>query len=452
MNVRRLHIAIWVGLFVTVLNPAFGAHKGSEDDWPSFRGKNARGVAQGYETVTTWNIGTGENILWKTPIPGLAHSSPVIAGDLLFITTAEKEGGDAPLKVGLYGNVTPVDDESVHKFKVYCLNKRTGEIVWERLAVETVPKIKRHPKGSHAAPSPATDGEHVVAFFGSEGLYCYDVQGNLKWSKDFGVLNAGWYVRSGSDWGFASSPVIHDDLVIVQCDVLGDSFVAALDMATGKEVWRTTRTDMPTWSTPTIDVREGRSQVICNGWKHIGGYDLRTGRELWKLVGGGDIPVPTPIVAHDLIYITNAHGRFRPIIAIDVMAEGELKMTDEDEQITWMYANKGNYMQTPLVYGDLIFFCKDEGIVTCYDAKTGEEFFRARLGGGGSGFTASPVAADGKLYYTSEYGEIYVVKADRKFEIVAINDMEIECMATPAISEGVIFWRTRNEIVAVGRK
>ncbi len=141
-----------------------------------------------------------------------------------------------------------------------------------------------------------------------------------------------------------------------------------------------------------------------------------------------------------------------PIIAIDPTATGELTLSDEDEHIAWLYEKRGNYMQTPLVYGDLIFFCNDAGIVTCYDAKTGEEFFRARLGGGGSGFTASPVAADGKLYYTSEYGEIYVVKADRKFEILAINDMEIECMATPAISEGVIFWRTRNEIVAVGRE
>ena len=452
MSNCKLQIATWAGLFLIVANTVSGMQKDSEVDWPSFRGMNARGTSLGHETVKTWNVGTDENILWKTPIPGLAHSSPVIAGDLLFVTTAEKEGGDAPLKVGLYGSVAPVDDESMHKFKVYCLNKRTGEIVWERLAIEAVPKIKRHPKGSHAASSPATDGEHVVAFFGSEGLYCYDVQGNLKWSKDFGVLNSGWYVRGGSDWGFASSPIIHEDLVIVQCDVLGDSFLAALDVKSGKEVWRTTRTDMPTWSTPTIDVREGRSQVICNGWKHIGGYDLRTGKELWKLTGGGDIPVPTPIVAHDLIFITNAHGRLRPIIAIDVMAKDELKFSDTDEQIAWMYENRGNYMQTPIVYGEMIFLCKDEGIVTCYDAKTGEEFFRNRLGGGGSGFTASPVAADGKLYYTSEYGEIYVVKADRKFEILAINDMEIECMATPAISEGVIFWRTRNEIIAVGRK
>lgn len=452
MKKCKLHLATWVGLLTVTLCSASSAYEGSGDDWPSFRGMNARGVAQGYETVTTWNVGTDENILWKTPIPGLAHSSPVIAGDLLFVTTAEKEGGDALLKVGLYGNVTPVDDESVHKFKVLCLNKHTGEIVWERLAIEAIPKIKRHPKGSHAASSPATNGEYVVAFFGSEGLYCYDMQGNLKWSKDFGVLKSSWYEMKDAEWGFGSSPIIHDDLVIVQCDVLGDSFLAALDVKTGKEVWRTTRTDMPTWSTPTIDVREGRSQVICNGWKHIGGYDLRTGKELWKLAGGGDIPVPTPIVAHDLIYITNAHGRMAPIIAIDAMAEGELKMTDEDEHIAWMYEKRGNYMQTPLVYEDLIFFCNDAGIVTCYDAKTGEEYFRARLGGGGSGFTASPVAADGKLYYTSEYGEIYVVKADRKFEILAINDMKIECMATPAISEGVIFWRTRNEIVAVGGK
>lgn len=420
------------------------------DDWPQFRGDHARGVATGHTTVTTWDLESGENVRWKTDIPGLAHSSPIIAGDRMFVTTAIREGGGEELKVGLYGSVAPVEDESVHEFKVYCLDKNTGEILWERLAIKTVPEVKRHPKGSHAASSPATDGEHVIAFFGSEGIYCYDIEGELKWKKDFGVLKAAWYMMGNPEWGFASSPVIHDDLVIVQCDVLNDPFLAALDLATGEEVWRTKRDDVPTWSTPTVHVDDDSGQVICNGLRHIGGYDLRTGADVWWLEGGGDIPVPTPIVADGLIYITNAHGRMAPIIAIDADAEGELSLTDEDEHIAWMYDRRGNYMQTPLVIDDMAFFCNDAGIVSCFDAKTGKAHFRDRLGSGGSGFTASPVSADGKIYYTGEYGEIYVIRAAKEFENLAVNDMGTECMATPAISAGIIYWRTRGQVVAVG--
>lgn len=446
MNVKAF--AMYAG--ATVLGAA-GVTLAGTDDWPSFRGPGASGVAEGAATVTTWNIDTGENILWKTSIPGLAHSSPVIAGDRMFLTSAVKEG-EAELKVGLYGSVMPVEDDSPHQLNVYCLDKNTGEILWERTAIEAVPAIKRHPKGSHAASSPATDGRYVVAFFASEGLYCYDIEGNLKWSKQFGVLDSGFYLMKHAQWGFASSPIIHEDMVIVQCDVQENSFLAALNIETGEEIWRTERAEVPTWSTPTIDVREGRKQIICNGWKHIGGYDLESGAELWKLEGGGDIPVPTPIVAHDLIYITNAHGRMAPILAIRAGATGDLSISEEDAQLAWHYERRGNYMQTPLVYGDAIFFCSDSGIVGCYDARQGTELFRERLGSGGMGFTASPVAADGKLYFTSEQGEIYVLKAGRAFEVLAVNDMGIECMASPAISGNTIYWRTRDQVIAVGEK
>ncbi len=440
-----------LGAALCGLTTIAGAGDLTASDWPSFHGHNGSGVAEGNTTVTDWNVETGENILWKTNIPGLAHSSPVIAGDRMFITTAVKEGEPAPLKVGLYGSVDPVEDESVHQMKVYCLDKNTGEILWEQLSIEAVPKVKRHPKGSHAASTPATDGEHVVAFFGSEGLYCYDMEGNLEWKRDFGVLKAAWYMMGQPDWGFASSPIIHENMVIVQCDVVGDSFLAALDLSTGEEIWRTVRTDMPTWSTPTVDVREGRAQVICNGLQHIGGYDLKTGEELWRLQGGGDIPVPTPVVAHDLIFITNAHGRMAPIIAIDTMATGELELSTDDEHIAWFEPRRGNYMQTPLVYGDLAYFCRDNAVLSCFDARTGEEHYQQRLNDGGRmGFTASGVAADGKLYFTSEIGEVHVVKAGTEFEQVGFNEMGAECMATPAVSEGVIYWRTRNQIIAVG--
>ena len=422
--------------------------------WPSFRGPRARGFVEGGTAPKKWDLAQGENVLWKVAVPGLAHSSPVIWGERIFLTTAVKQGdGEAELKVGLYGDIQPVPDEGVHRFQVLCFDKRDGSLSWSSTAHEGVPAVKRHPKGSHAASTPATDGEHVVAFFGSEGLYCYDMQGELLWEKDFGLLDSGFFMVPAAQWGFASSPVLHGGRVVVQVDVQEDSFVAAFDADTGEELWRTPRDDVPTWSSPTVDVREGRSQVIVNGYKHIGGYDLATGKELWKLAGGGDIPVPTPVVAHDLIFITNAHGRMAPIYAISVGASGELAASAEDEeQMAWSTPRRGNYMQTPLVYGGFLYCCSDAGVLTCYEADTGVQRYQQRLGGGGSGFTASAVATDGKLYLTSEEGEVHVVTAGPQFELLAVNDLGATCMATPAISQGVLIWRTRSHLVAVGER
>ncbi len=422
----------------------------SEQNWPSFRGTAARGSLPGFETAVKWDADAGEGIRWKTPIPGLAHSSPVIWGERLFVTSAVREGEESELKVGLYGDIAPVEGEGAHAMKVICLNKGTGSILWERTAWTGEPEIMRHPKGSHAASSPTTDGQYVVALFASEGLYCYDLQGTLLWSKDLGTLDSGYYMVKTAQWGFASSPIIHDGKVIVQCDLQGDSFLTALDVESGEELWRTARDEVPTWGTPTVDVREGRSQIICNGYKHTGSYDLESGEPLWWIQGGGDIPVPTPVVAHDLIYITSAHGRLAPIYAVDAMARGELDLTHE--HVAWSDTRRGNYMQTPIVVGNLLFLCNDAGILTCRDAHTGEVHYRECLGGGGTaGFTASAVAADGKLYVTAEEGEVYVVAASSEFKLLEMNGMGETCMATPAISEGVIYWRTRGHVIAVER-
>ncbi len=422
----------------------------SNQNWPSFRGPSARGSLLESECASEWDVESGEGIAWSTRIPGLAHSSPVIWGDKLFVTSAVREGEQSELKVGLYGDIGPVTDEGVHSMRVYCLDKQTGELLWEREAWKGEPQIMRHPKGSHAASSPATDGQHVVALFASEGLYCYDMQGELLWTKDLGTLDSGFYLVRTAQWGFASSPIIHDGKVLVQCDVQGESFLTALDVESGDEIWRTERDEVPTWGSPTVDVRDGRSQVICNGYKHTGSYDLESGEPLWWIQGGGDIPVPTPIVAHDLIYITSAHGALAPIYAVSAMAVGEIDL--KNEQVAWSETRRGNYMQTPIVVGDLLFLCHDAGILTCRDARSGEVHYRERLGSGGkAGFTASAVAAGGKLYVTAEEGEVFVLKASKDFEILSVNEMGETCMATPAISEGRIYWRTRGQVIAVGK-
>ncbi len=400
-----------------------------------------------------WDVAKNENILWKAPIPGLGFSSPAIWGDQIFLTTAVSENDkQASLKVGLYGDIAPVTDDTPQSFRVLCLDKSTGKILWDKEAYKGVPRIKRHTKASHANCSPATDGKHVVAFFGTEGLYCYSISGDLLWKQDLGELDAGYYVVPAAQWGFASSPVIHGDKVLLECDVQKDSFVAALNLKDGSIAWKTPRAEVPTWSTPTVHVTPGRSQVIVNGYKRIAGYDLVNGKELWWMKGGGDIPVPTPIIAHNLIYITNAHGAMAPIYAIKPTAEGDISLGPDETKnsfIEWAHLRTGNYMQTPLIYGDLLYACRDSGILACYDAKTGEKKYRERLEDG-VGFTASPVAGDGKIYFTSEEGDVYVVKTGEIFELLAKNSLGDISMATPAISKGSIFFRTRGQLIAVG--
>ncbi len=425
-------------------------------NWPQFRGVGASGVSDGKSLPVKWDVEKGEGVLWKTAIPGLGHCSPIIWDDKVFVTTAITGKDKAELKVGLYGDIDPVQDNTVHEFKVYCVSKTTGKILWERTAAKGVPKVMRHTKSTHASPTMATDGKSVVAFFGSEGLYCYDMNGNLKWKHNFGVLDSGYYMVPSAQWGFGSSPVIHNGRVIVQCDVQRSPFLAALDVATGKELWRTPRADVPTWGSPTVIEINGRPQIIVNGWKHIGGYDLPTGKELWKMTGGGDIPVPTPVYGKGLLFITNAHGQMAPIYAIKPdVAGGDISLKGQQtssESVAWFTPRDGAYMQTPLVYGDYLYVCRDTGVVGCYEAKTGKRIYNERLGTGRGGFTASAVAGDGKLYFTSEDGDIYVVQAGTQFKLLGTNPMGEVCMATPAISNGVLFYRTQEHLVAIGKK
>jgi outer membrane protein assembly factor BamB len=449
-----------MGIIVCVASFIFSA--GAKDnpssgiDWPSFRGPFASGIAEGYPTPLKWDVGKAQNVEWKTAMPGMGHSSPAIVGDKIFITTAIRAEGKQDLKVGMYGDITPVNDSSAYTWKVYCLDKKTGKILWERTAHTGVPKIKRHPKSTHANPTPAADGTHVVAFFGSEGLYCYDFDGNLLWSKDLGLLDSAYYVVPSAQFGTGSSPVIYDDAVYLQCDVLKDSFVAAFSLKDGKEIWRTPRSDVPTWSTPTIYKSGAQVFLFVNGYREAAGYDAKTGKRLWNLNGGGDIPTPTPVVGNDLVFLTNAHGQTSPIYAIRLTATGDISLKGvlyrANQHIAWSEERAGAYMPTPIVYRDYLYVCQDLGVLSCYEAKTGKRMYQSRLGSGTTAFTASGIAANGNLYYTSEDGDVYVVKAGPQFELLATNPIGEVCMATPAISEGVLYFRTIGNLIAIREK
>jgi len=338
---------------------------------------------------------------------------------------------------------------------VYALDKKTGAVKWQQTAYTGVPKIKRHTKASHANSTLATDGERIIAFFGSEGLYAYDLQGRLLWKKDLGVLDAGWYTAPEMQWETGSSPVLHDGMVIIQADVQKGSFLAMFDAKDGREVWRVERTDVPTWSTPTIHSVNGRAQILVNGMRQVGAYDFKTGKEIWKLSGGGDIPVPTPVVSDGLVYVTNAHGPQSPVYAIKETATGDVSLkpdTTSNEGVAWSVPRVGGYMCTPLIYKGLAYIVRYNGVLNVFDARTGENKYTQRLGGATSAFTSSPVANDGKVYLASEDGQVFVLKAGPTYEVLAMNEMATPVLATPAISEGRLLLRTQDQVMAIGRK
>jgi len=424
-------------------------------NWTSFRGSNASGNGDKQNPPATWDAGKNVNIIWKTPIPGLAHASPIVWGDKLLIVTAVSGAEQGKFRHGLYGDVDSDKDLSKHSWKIYCLNKKTGKILWERTASEGVPKVKRHIKSTHASSTPATDGNYVVAFFGSEGLFCYDLNGKLIWKHDLGVLDSGWFFDPDYQWGMASSPIIYKNMVIVQCDVQKGSFIAAFDLKSGKQLWKTPRTEIPSWGSPTIFESNGRALIITNATKRIRGYDPMTGKEMFELSGNSEVTVGTPVVGHDLVFVTAGYPPIQPIYAIKPGASGDITLAEGKETsefIAWSKKRGGTYMPTPIVYGEHLYTCSNNGVLICYDAKTGERIYQQRIAGQSSAFTASPVAADGRLYFAGEDGDVFVVKAGPKYELIATNPIGEVLMATPAISEGMIFVRSISHVYGIAER
>ena len=268
-------------------------------NWTQFRGPRASGVAEDRGLPTAWDAAKSTNVVWKTPIPGLAHSSPIVWGDRIFVTTAVSSDPNATFAAKDRG-IDLARDDVKHAWRIYCLDKKTGKVIWDRTAHEGVPRAKRHIKASQANSTPATDGRYVVAVMGSEGLFAYDLNGNLVWKQDLGLLNPGLADDPTSEWGHASSPIIYKDLAIVQCDGHKQSFIAAYDLKDGKRAWRVERGEITSWSTPTIYEGKGRAELISNGGRYIRGYDPLTGKELWRFFDNNtEVKMQAPLVAHD---------------------------------------------------------------------------------------------------------------------------------------------------------
>jgi outer membrane protein assembly factor BamB len=423
-------------------------------NWPSFRGPNGTGVVEGQNPPVEFDGKSMKNVNWKTEIPGLGHSCPVVWGNRVFITTAISSGEKDPkIRIGNYGDVASVNDTSSHTYQVFCLDRDTGKVLWKQTAYEGVPKIKRHLKGSQANCTVATDGLHVIACFGPEGLYCYDFEGKLRWKRDLSTLDSSFALDREYEWGFGNSPVLHEGLCILQCDLSRDSFLAAFRLDDGSKVWSTPRDEIPSWSSPVIWKNSKRTEIVTNAAQYARGYDPVTGAELWRFAKKSEVTVPTPVLGDDLAFVSSGNRPIQPIAAIKPGAAGDISLKPNETSnsgIAWSTLRGGPYMPTPICYKGYFYTCSNSGILACYEAATGKEVYKERMGG--TSYTASPVASDGRLYFASEQGEIRVVKAGPEFELLATNALDDFIMATPAISNGALIVRSQHFVWSLGQK
>lgn len=417
--------------------------------WPSFRGANASGVADGQGIRPDWDPASGRGVRFKTPIPGLGLSSPVVWGNRLYLTTTVSADADQSIRTGTYGDPDSVKESSAHEFRVLALDTRSGEIVWQKSLAEAVPGAERHLKSSHANSTAVTDGQTLVVLFPTAGLVALDRDGEILWRQDLGALPSGTHDRV-FQWGFASSPILWNGQVIVQADLQGEAYLAAWDLETGELIWRTERDDIPTWSTPTVFEADGHAELVANG-STVRGYDPSTGEELWSIGPSSDVIIATPIFDSERIYVTAGYPPVRAIYAIRPGARGDLSLPPgqrSSESVAWSHDRGGGYMPTPILYRGIFYLPHHNGRLVAYEARTGEEIYRARLSAGGT-LTGSPVAADGLLYLTTEQGQIYVVEAGETYRELAVHELGEGIMTTPALSDGTFYVRTLDHLWAL---
>lgn len=424
-----------------IFNTSVGA---SGSNWPQWRGPTGQGISSEKNLPAVWS--PTKNIKWKTPIAGRAHSSPIVWGNRLFLTTAI-EGEVIPGAKAVkhmngdqeFLHPDAIGADKKHTFKVIALDAETGKIVWEQTAFEGAPYDNRHRKSSYAASTPATDGKLVYAFFGSEGLYAYDMKGKLAWKADVGK-----YGTVGL--GTGTSPVLWENLIILQCDEDNGaaSFIVGIDKKTGKEVWKTPRKVQVGWSTPLVVTTAKRAELIAAGTEAIIAYDPATGKELWRHEGVKSNTIPSPVANNQMVYVS-AGFPAKIAMAINLGGTGDLADT-----VVWKYAKGTAYVPSPILYGDYLYLTTDRGMLTCLDAKTGELKYEGGRVPIPATFTASPVAFDGKILLTSEDGDTFVVKAGPKHEIIGTNSVGEPVYASPAVADGNIYIRGEKNIYAIG--
>ncbi|MCI0662076.1 MAG: PQQ-binding-like beta-propeller repeat protein [Acidobacteria bacterium] len=414
-------------------------------NWPQWRGPQGQGISTEKGLPTEWSATM--NVMWKTPIAGRGHSSPIIWGDRIFLTTAvegEVIPGAMPPKHRL-GDADYVHPDSVgatrhHTLKVICLDRRSGKLLWERTAYSGRVYDDRHRKATYADGTPVTDGAYVYAWFGSEGLYCYNLSGKLIWKKSLGPI-------ATQGMGNGTSPVLYQNLVILQCDEDNGekSFVIALDKRNGKEVWRTARQVQVSWSTPVIARTPAREELVASGNEHVISYDPATGKELWRSRGTQSWTVSTPLIGHGIVVVSAAHPVKR---AIAIRLGGSGDVTDTP-QVIWQRDKGTGYTPSSILYGDYVYLMTDRGILTCMDVRTGEVKYEGGRVPKPATFSASPVAYEEKILLSSEDGDIFVLRAGPKYEVLRTNSLDEPIYASPAIANGNIFIRTTKHLYCI---
>jgi outer membrane protein assembly factor BamB len=386
--------------------------------WPRWRGPSGQGIVEPGGYPDKWS--DTENVLWKVDVPGAGNSSPIIWADRIFLTTAQDKG---------------------KKRSIICLNRADGKLLWEATAPDANPE-QIQPKNGYASGTPSTDGEHVWAYFGNHGLICVDFSGKVVWQQGFGEMDA--------YHGTSCSPLLYKDRVIVFQDhrSKSGSFVAAFDKKTGKELWKTARKEKVGWGSP-IAIRVGdRDEIIVSSEFRVYSYHPDTGKELWSCAGNLVEVTPTPAVGHGLLYCCS--GRVGPTLAIKPGGSGDVTKTN----IAWSVNTGSPFIPSPLVYGDYLYMVNDiVSVGRCYDAKTGKLLWQERMGQVSKhGFSSSPIGVDGKVFFTNDSGETYVLQAGSEYKLLHVNKLNALTLATPALLDGKWYFRTDKQLLCIGKK
>lgn len=451
---RRL-LPCLLGLVLFVAAPCLGesvlpAASSGEPYWPQWRGPLSTGEAPSADPPTTWS--ETSNIQWKVKIPGSGTATPIIWGDQVFIQTAIPQGkkvagdGDRRPERGPGRRGRGMRSEKPtepYQFVLLCLDRRTGKTLWQRVAREEVPHEGHHPDHGFSSNSPVTDGEFVFAYFGSRGLHCYDMQGNLKWEKDLGRMH------TRNSFGEGSSPALYGNTIVINWDHEGDDFIVALDRETGQELWRQAREEPTSWATPLIVRYEGKPQVVTAATNKIRSYDLASGKLLWECAGLTANVIPSPVGRDGMVYAMSGY-RGSALLAIRLGRRGDLTDTDA---IAWSRHKGTPYVPSPLLYGNrLYFFGGNNALLSCLDATSGRVLIDAERVSGLQGVYASPVGAGGRVYLAGRNGVTVVIKDADKLEVLATNRLDEAFDASPAVAGKQLFLRGHEYLYCIAEK
>lgn len=430
-------------LFVLLSSAGLGAEASA--NWPQFRGPGSLGVAENPNLPDRWS--TNENVAWKVDIAGRGWSSPIAWRDRVLVTTVVSDGEMEQPKKGLYfGGERKEIPKDTHHWLVLCLDLHSGRELWRQEAHSGTPPNRLHVKNTYASETPVTDGERVYAYFSNVGLFCYDMAGKRLWSTNWPP------VKTRYGWGSAASPVLHRNRLFIVNDNDENSFVVALDAKTGRQLWRVERDEKSNWATPYIWQNDKRTELITSGTKKVRSYDL-DGNLLWEFGGMSSIVIPTPFSSFGLLYVGSGYvgDKVRPVFAIKPGAAGDISLKPGEaanDFIAWYQPTAAPYNPSPLVYGDYFYVLFDFGFLSCHDALTGKEIYdkqRIRPEAATS-FTASPWAANGKIFALSEDGDTFVFQAGPEYKLLRKNSLEEMCMATPAIAGDRLLIRTFSKL------